>query len=222
MAKSNAQRIGIIIMAVVMAVGTIGSFFIVIVANQNQQIDARAQEEKNQRMQELMEEYQAEYAVYEEEITKKYYDTLKKYESEVGTFDNSKVKELKTKDLVKGDGDKVEETGDMMAFYIGWTADGEVFDSSIDGEKLRGPLPVENTIEGWQEGVIGMNIGGVRKITIPSEMAYGEAGMGESIPPNSALKFIVIAISPDEFTEPEPSEELTELMNSMGGLGGTM
>ena len=222
MAKSNAQRIGIIIMAVVMAVGTIGSFFIVIVANQNQQIDARAQEEKNQRMQELMEEYQAEYAVYEEEITKKYYDTVKKYESEVGTFDNSKVKELKTKDLVKGDGDKVEETGDMMAFYIGWKADGEVFDSSIDGEKLRGPLPVENTIEGWREGVIGMNLGGVREITIPSDKAYGEQGAGEDIPANAALKFIVIAISPDEFTEPEPSEELTELMNSMGGLGGTM
>ncbi|MGO3701939.1 MAG: FKBP-type peptidyl-prolyl cis-trans isomerase [Candidatus Saccharimonadales bacterium] len=224
MATSKAQRIGIIIMAVVMAVGTIGSFLIVIVANKNQEIDMRAQEERSKETQAALEKYQKEYEAYQEKqseeakkLSPKYYDLVKGYEKNASSFDASKVKELGKKDLKKGDGAEVKNANEVRAYYIGWNDKGKIFDSSIDGESLKAPIEVTHTIQGWQEGVVGMKMGGVRELTIPSEMAYGEQGSGEDIPANAPLKFIVVALPLGDLKEPEMPEALMQQMMSQQG-----
>ena len=79
----------------------------------------------------------------------------------------------------------------------------------FDGKKLKEPFSVEglanaSVIEGWKEGLIGMRIGGVRELAIPSSKAYGEKGQGDKIPANTPLKFVVMAIDkPAEIPEPE-------------------
>lgn len=113
----------------------------------------------------------------------------------------------------------------MALYYIGWNPDGEVFDSSLAQDALKEPIyhsddaqgfvGLENGIDqasliaGWKDGVKGMKIGGVREITIPSDKAYGPAGSGEQIPPNTPLKFIVMSIpAPDDIPQPEVPEIL--------------
>ena len=59
-------------------------------------------------------------------------------------------------------------------------------------------------IEGWKKGLVGMKIGGVRELSIPSDLAYGKNGSGEKIPADTPLKFIVMAIpQPEEIPEVE-------------------
>lgn len=218
MARSNAQRIGIIIMAAVMAIGTIGSFFIVIVANENQQIDAR----QNEEMEAEMAAYQEKYQKYQEAINKeaeeiapKYYDLVKSYEKHPSSFDASKVSELGKKDIKNGDGAEVKEASEMRAYYIGWNEKGDIFESSINGDTLNPPVPVENTIQGWQEGVIGMKMGGVRELTIPADMAYGEKDSeltDEENKTRGVLKFLVFALPVSDIKEPEVPEALLQMM----------
>ena len=92
-----------------------------------------------------------------------------------------------------GDGEEIGVASQYRAYYIGWTPNGEVFDSSFDGESLKVPFDTSQAtpIEGWRDGVVGMKVGGVRSMTLPSDLAYGETGSGEAIPPNTPIKFIV-------------------------------
>lgn len=219
MATSKAQRIGIIIIAVVMMAGTLGSFFIMIVANQNSQIDAREDEAEKKELEKKFQAYQEKYKAYQEKLStegeklsEKYYDTVKKYEPKAEPFDASKVKKLEKRDLKKGDGAEVKSPTDMRAYYIGWNEKGKIFDSSIEGDSLKPPFSLESTIPGWQQGVIGMKIGGVRELTIPSELAYGETGQGDDIPANAPLKFIIVAIPTSDLKEPEMPAELMQQM----------
>lgn len=219
MATSKAQRIGIIIIAAVMAIGTIGSFFIVIVANKNQEIDMREQEQQSKELEKHYAKYEKDMEAYNKkladeakELSPKYFDEMKGYKSRAQPFDGSKVKELGKKDLKKGTGAEVKNPEEMRAYYIGWNDKGKVFDSSIDGESLKAPIPVSGVIEGWLQGVVGMKIGGVRELTIPSELAYGDQSQGEDIPAGAALKFIVKAIEPSDIKEPQMSDELLNIM----------
>lgn len=101
----------------------------------------------------------------------------------------AKVAELQTTDIVEGEGAEITSINDTVtAHYTGALAsDGTIFESSLDsGEPFTAQLT--GVIEGWQEGMIGMKEGGKRRLIIPAEKAYGEAGSG-SIPPNSALVF---------------------------------
>lgn len=221
MATSKAHRIGIIIIAVVMAVGTIGSFFIMIVANKNQEIDMRAQEEKTKGFQEAYAKYEKELEAYQkklkkesDELSPKYYEEVVSYRKRAQPFDGSKVKELGKKDLKKGDGAEVKKPEEMRAYYIGWNEKGKIFDSSIKGEKLDPPIKVEGVIEGWLKGVVGMRMGGVRELTIPSSLAYGDKKQNDDIPANAPLRFIIKAVPLSELKEPDMPEELFQLMNS--------
>jgi FKBP-type peptidyl-prolyl cis-trans isomerase len=122
---------------------------------------------------------------------------------EVGEFYGG-VDELLIRDIVVGEGREVGE-GDFnyLAYYIGFLADGTIFGQSFDenGELLP-PLRVdENMILGWSQGVVGMKLGGVRVITIPSFLGYGEEGVEESIPPNATLRFIVMLVEKVPFPE---------------------
>lgn len=217
MATSRAQRIGIIIIAVVMTVGTIGSFFIMIVANKNTQIDARESEQQQQAMQKKLADYQNEMTKYQQEVDKEnavlgpqYFAIVKSYEGEAAPFDGSKVKELEKRDIKEGDGAEVKDPIDMRAYYIGWNEKGKIFDSSLEGDTLKPPFSPASAIPGWQQGVIGMKIGGVRELTIPSELAYGKDGQGEDIPANAPLKFIIVAIPKSDLKQPEIPQELMQ------------
>lgn len=202
MATSKATRIGIWFIAVFMLVGTIGSFAVMVLANDNQRID-------DQRKQDLLAEYQAEVSKQASDLSAKYYDTFSKYSDAPAVFSADSVKKLATKDLLVGDGEEIKEGTAYSAYYVGWNPDGVVFDGSIEGDKLKSPIPGSGLIEGWTEGVIGMKLGGVREISIPSDKAYGEQGSGENIPPNTPIKFIVMAIPAVD--EIQPSEELVRV-----------
>lgn len=194
MATPKSQRIGIFIIAVVMVVGTIGSFLVMMFSYDNQAAETLKAQEEQARIQKVYKEYQEKVAAQGKELSKKHYPVFKKYESYPGKFDASSVSKVTTRDLKKGTGDKVTKDTKYSAYYIGWNPKGKVFDGSIQDGSLRSPIAGGNLITGWNEGVIGMNLGGIREIAIPSEKAYGEKGSGDDIPPNTPIKFVVYVI----------------------------
>lgn len=203
MAATRGQRIGIWIIAIFMGIGTVGSFAIIVLANQNEKGDQA-------RYTQLLKEYQDKVRAQGDDLSKKYYEQFKQYESRVGEFDAASITELKTEDLAVGDGEELTSESSFTAYYIGWTADGKIFDQSIEGDKLKTPFNAApgRAIEGWTNGVAGMKVGGVRELTIPAEQAYGESGNG-NIGPNSPLKFVMMVIPAPE--QVEVPQELIDL-----------
>jgi len=215
MATTNAQRTGIWIIAIVLTVGTIAGFIAMILAPQNEAADSARLQQLYAQYQKDNEEYQKKVDAQAAELSKLYYDQFAQYKSMPATFTAEDVKSVSTKDLKVGDGEEIKEGTAYSAYYIGWNPSGTVFDQSIDGDKLKAPIEGGNLIKGWNEGVIGMKVGGVREITIPSDKAYGEQGSGEMIPPNTPLKFIVFIIpKPETIKQPEIPQEL---LQSYGG-----
>jgi len=99
------------------------------------------------------------------------------------------VTELKIEDERIGAGAEVKSGMTVRVNYIGTLTDGTKFDSSYDrGQPLAFPLGQRLVIPGWEQGVIGMRVGGKRKLTIPPLLAYGVTGKG-TIPPNATLIF---------------------------------
>ena len=101
------------------------------------------------------------------------------------------MSELKIEDLVVGDGDEATGRGcTVVVHYTGWLEDGTVFDSSHKGgEPFSFPLACRFVIPGWDQGVVGMKVGGKRKLTVPPELGYGAEGAGGVIPGNATLTF---------------------------------
>lgn len=105
-------------------------------------------------------------------------------------------------DLRVGTGDTVATGQVLMVNYTGWLYDdtktdkkGEVFDKSTAGQPFVFKLGVGQVIQGWDEGLPGTKVGGLRKLIIPSELAYGRVGVGSTIPPNATLVFEIEVIS---------------------------
>ena len=100
---------------------------------------------------------------------------------------------LQIEDLVVGTGDSPTQGQKVVVHYTGWLTDGKKFDSSIDrGQPFEFNIGVGQVIEGWDEGVLTMKVGGKRKLTIPPELAYGDRDVGDGlIPANSTLVFEV-------------------------------
>lgn len=96
---------------------------------------------------------------------------------------------LQVEDIVVGEGEEVVSGETIRIHYAGTLRDGTPFDSSYDrGEPFETQIGVGQVIKGWDEGVLGMKVGGKRKLTIPPELAYGDRAIG-SIPANSTLVF---------------------------------
>ena len=100
---------------------------------------------------------------------------------------------LVIEDVVVGSGPEAKGPGQFVTVhYTGWLTDGTEFDSSRRRDEPFGfPLGVGYVIPGWDQGVVGMRVGGKRKLTIPPELGYGERGAGGVIPPNATLVFEV-------------------------------
>ncbi|MCH7522932.1 MAG: FKBP-type peptidyl-prolyl cis-trans isomerase, partial [Chloroflexi bacterium] len=92
-------------------------------------------------------------------------------------------------EIETGRGETPEAGQTLAVHYTGWLSDGTKFDSSLDGgTPFELALGAGQVIAGWDEGLATMKVGGKRRLIIPPELAYGEAG-SPSIPPNSELTF---------------------------------
>lgn len=99
---------------------------------------------------------------------------------------------LKYVDLMVGTGDEAKSGMTVSVHYTGWLENNTKFDSSRDrGTPFSFTLGAGQVIKGWDEGVVGMKIGGKRKLIIPQELGYGAQGAGGVIPPNATLIFEV-------------------------------
>lgn len=95
-------------------------------------------------------------------------------------------------DLASGEGAAAAPGQTVSVHYTGWLADGTRFDSSKDrNAPFEFSLGAGYVIRGWDEGVQGMRVGGIRKLTIAPELGYGARGAGGVIPPNATLVFEV-------------------------------
>ncbi|NYE94266.1 peptidylprolyl isomerase [Psychromicrobium silvestre] len=112
---------------------------------------------------------------------------------EIDFPDHEVPSELVIKDIVEGNGAEVGKGDTVSAHYVGVAfSTGEEFDSSwTRGTPLDFKVGVGQVIKGWDQGLLGMKVGGRRRLEIPSELAYGERGAGASIAPNEALIFVV-------------------------------
>ena len=99
---------------------------------------------------------------------------------------------LQISELVVGDGPAASRGQRVSVHYTGWLADGAKFDSSHDrGKPFHFKLGAGEVILGWDDGVVGMQVGGKRRLTIAPELAYGRRGRRGVIPPNATLTFEV-------------------------------
>ena len=109
-----------------------------------------------------------------------------------GTMDQAQVDIL---DLTLGQGTVLESGMTVTIHYKGSLEDGTVFDSSYDrGSPFSFVLGTGKVIPGWEQGLLGMKVGGKRKLTIPPSLAYGDMGYPPSIPSNATLVFEVEAV----------------------------
>ena len=99
---------------------------------------------------------------------------------------------LQIKEIECGEGEEAQKGDTLEVHYEGRLEDGTKFDASRDhGSTFEFQVGAGQVIQGWDEGLIGMKIGGVRELTIPPELGYGPQGAPPAIPPNATLVFEV-------------------------------
>lgn len=187
MATPKSQQIGIWIIAIVMVIGTMGSFLAMILSTQNKATDQSA-------LQKAYTTYQLNLANQTKQLSDKYYPIFSQYSTIPTEFNADSVKTLTKNDLKIGDGEEITSKAEYSAYFIGWNPKGKIFQQSIVNNALDAPLLGGGMIQGWNEGVIGMKMGGIRELSIPSKMAYDNVARSEDIPANTPLKFIVMVI----------------------------
>lgn len=119
--------------------------------------------------------------------------------ADTASTSDAPITSLMKNDVKVGTGDEAKAGQTVAVHYTGWLYDpsagdkhGKKFDSSRDrGTPFEFPLGAGRVIKGWDQGVIGMKVGGQRTLTIPANMAYGSKGAGGLIPPGATLVFDV-------------------------------
>ncbi|WP_017219881.1 FKBP-type peptidyl-prolyl cis-trans isomerase [Moritella dasanensis] len=97
---------------------------------------------------------------------------------------------LQITDIVIGDGKEAVKGALITTQYRGFLGDGTQFDSTYDkGKTFQCVIGTGRVIKGWDQGIMGMKVGGKRKLSVPSALAYGERQMGSVIPAHSDLSF---------------------------------
>lgn len=188
MSATRGQQIGIWIIAVVLTVGTIGSFVAIVLQNDNEAKDAVTSQAD-------YEKQLAEYQEQQKAAAKANADNsiaLDGYSAEA--FDPASATTLQKEILDAGTGDEVKATDSINASYFGWTSDGVIFDSSRKkdtGTDTPVTFSLSSVIKGWTDGLAGQRVGSTVKLIIPSDQAYGATGSG-TIPANAPLVFIVV------------------------------
>jgi FKBP-type peptidyl-prolyl cis-trans isomerase FkpA len=107
------------------------------------------------------------------------------------------VNTMQSMELKAGTGDGISAGKIAVVNYTGWLYDasakdnkGKQFDSSLKaGQPFRFPVGAGQVIKGWDQGVVGLKVGGSRRLIIPPELAYGDSGAGGVIPPGATLVF---------------------------------
>lgn len=215
------QRIIIGIIAFLLLFSTVAVYALIVLSNEKSK---NTNEQVAKELSKVEEEIAAKRSELEEVIKSmsgKYYDKLVGYRSRVRSYNATSVNNagLVKEDLEAGDGAEITEDTSYYSYYIGWCADETVFDSSFDSwdtpTSLIDPLSYtsgsSSFIQGWKDGVIGMKIGGVRELSIPGELAYGDSKelCGGTYSP---LKFIIVAVDPGE-NYSKLVDEYNELIN---------
>jgi FKBP-type peptidyl-prolyl cis-trans isomerase FkpA len=200
-------RIVVGIIAFLMLFSTVAVYALIVLSNENKKKPRAESSEELAKVEEELGVKKKELEDISVELSNKYYKTFSNYRSRVKSYNAASVDNagLKTEDLKKGDGAEITAESTYYSYYIGFCPNEEVFDSSFDDYKnpkeLIAPLEYKygesSFVAGWEEGVIGMKIGGVREISVPAELAYGDTReiCGGT---NTPLKFIVYAIEPGE------------------------
>ena len=214
------QRTVIIIIAILMIFSFVATYTAILLSNKSSSSNSTTDSAELTKVQEEYQKKADEISEYATTLSGKYFDTFKNYKSEVKAYNATTANSdgLKTRDLKVGDGRELKaDDTDYLAYYIGWCADESIFDSSFDNADsptaLRAPLSASvGLIEGWNQGVIGMKLNGVREVTIPGELAYGETQeiCGGK---NSPLKFVIMAFSDDKMKK--LNAESDEILNRL-------
>lgn len=101
---------------------------------------------------------------------------------------------LKVWDVKEGEGDAVKAGDTVKVKYTGWLTDGKKFDGGEDKPAIT--FGLNQVIKGWGEGVVGMKPGGIRRLSIPPELAYGTRGVPGTIPADATLVFVIEYVGP--------------------------
>lgn len=199
------QRVVIVIVAILLLGSTVLTYMFIVMSSSS------SKQSQGERLAALQAEYEAkadEIQVAGEALSSKYFDELLSYQDRVKSFNaaTANSEKLQITDLKEGTGEQLKENdNNYMAYYIGWCPDGSLLDSSfvykdeenkLDPVSLKSPLIAPSSlIEGWTQGVVGMKLGGVRQLSMPGEMAYGDTvgdkycGMS-----NAPLRYVVMAL----------------------------
>ncbi len=206
---SPKQRFFIILIAILMVGSIVASYAAIVVSGTSSSTDIANQVDEA-KVAEYKDAYEKEVAKFSE-ATKGDYEKFIKYKSEITAYNESEANTsgVDIKDIKSGSGDKLTDEN-YLAYYVGWCADETVFDSSFDDNNNPTAFakildPSLGMIEGWTAGVEGMKLGGIREITVPSELAYKEQDIACGA--NKPLKFLIMAV--------EKTDELSKLSNEL-------
>lgn len=208
---SVGQRVAIAIIAFFMLGSIIASYAAILVSNNKSSDDSQPQL-SSERIAYYQNKYTEKLASFRE-TSKKDFEKFKPYASEVKAYNETAANEsgVQSRDVLKGDGRTLsEKDDDYLAYYIGWCADESIFDSSFDSNTsptaFAKALDISTgMIEGWYKGAQGMKLGGIREITIPGELAYGDqteicGGY------NKPLRFLIMAVAKEDPLKTASSE----------------
>ena len=204
---SLKQRIIIGIIAVLMLGSTIAVYAMIVISGSKSSAETAQNAEEVAKLQNSLTEKRDEIQKEVAKLSDKYFPEFKPYKDRVRSYNATSVNEsgLKTEDLKVGDGAEITtEFNDYYAYYIGFCGDEKVFDSSFNDfsnpTALKEPLSGQmGLISGWTEGVQGMKLGGVRELSIPSELGYGETDSADNAcGKGQPMKFVVFAFDPGE------------------------